>query len=136
MYKIHLEVTFVTPAAKEAIEKSGGIVRLKWYNRHHLRWLLRPWEFEFNPLSGDLDSLPKPRYRHMFPDYIQLPKAQELEYLKKYIIHPELLPKNVSEVEKEEQRKKLEMQNFQYPQARKLTHTNIKDKLFRWASHR
>ncbi|ETO36045.1 hypothetical protein RFI_01016 [Reticulomyxa filosa] len=45
-YKIHLEVTFVTPAAKQAVEKSGGIIRLKFIPKRHMDRLLRPWKYE------------------------------------------------------------------------------------------
>ena len=131
-YKIHIEVTFVTPAAKEAIEAAGGIVRLKYYHKEKLRMLTKPWWKEILPVTR-LDILPRPRWRHMFPDYPQLDVKEELRYLGKYQVHPDLLPKNVDDNEKMEQKNKLAINNFRPPRPLKMTHSNIRDKLFRWS---
>merc|ERR1712154_438440 len=77
-FKINIEVTFVTPSTKQAIEASGGTVRLKYYEMKDLRYHLYPNKYEFLPKYGSdgLDKLPRPRWRHYFPDYPQLPILQ------------------------------------------------------------
>lgn len=139
-YKINIEVTFVTPSTKLAIERGGGIVRLKYYEMKDLRHHLYPWLFEFKPKystddgeNDGLDKLPRPRWRHYFPDYPQLPINDELQYLGKYQVHPELLPKNVDDEEIEEQEKKLRLAKKRYPKPLLRRPTDLKTKLFKWS---
>ena len=136
-YKINIEVTFVTPSTKLAIERAGGIVRLKYYEMNDLRHHLYPWLFEFVPKYGyhGLDKLPRPRWRHYFPDYPQLPINDELQYLGKYQVHPELLPKNIENNEQEiiEQEEKLRLAKKKYPKPLLRRPTDLKTKLFKWS---
>lgn len=135
-HKIHIVVTFVTPSAKQAIENSGGIVRVKYYDHRKLHKLLNPEseEIERDMRISNLDSIPRPRWRHMFPDYPQLHVRPELQYLKKYQMHPKLLPNNISdEKELQEQKEKLLINNNRNPEPLLLRHTNLKNKLFKWA---
>jgi len=135
-YRINVEVTFVTPSTKQAIEAAGGVVRLKHFGMEQLRHHLYPHLFEFLPKYGDhdgLDSLPKPRWRHYFPDYPQLPIKDELQYLGKFQVHPELLPKNVDDEELREQEEKLKLAKKRYPKPLLRRPTDIKTKLFKWS---
>jgi len=132
-HKIHLEVTFVTPSAKQAIENSGGIVRLKFVPKRLMDRLLRPWKYEIK--IDNLDELPRPRWRHMFPDYPQLAVVEDLKHLGKFQVHPQLLPQNVGAKEKKEQENKLALNDFRPPKPRQIVFTGIKDKLFRWSKH-
>lgn len=135
-YKINIEVTFVTPSTKAAIEAAGGTVRLKFYEMKDLRHHLQPYHFEFVPKHGydSLDSLPKPRQRHFFPDYPQLPILDDLQYLGRFQVHPELLPKNIDdEDEINEQEEKLKLAKKRYPKALFRRPTDLKTKLFKWS---
>ena len=135
-YKINIEVTFVTPSTKVAIERAGGIVRLKYYELKDLRHHLYPHQFEFVPKYGyhELDKLPRPRWRHYFPDYPQLPILDDLQYLGKFQVHPELLPKNIDdEQELKEQEEKLKLAKKRYPKPLYRRPTDLKTKLFKWS---
>eukprot|EP01084_Bolivina_argentea_P189640 326098_1 len=135
-YKINIEVTFITPSTKQAIEASGGIVRLKYYQMNDLRHHIEPWRFEFMPKYGydKLDKLPRPRWRHFFPDYPQLPIMDDLQYLGKYQVHPELLPKNIhDEKELKEQEYKLKLAKKRFPKPLLRRPTDLKTKLFKWS---
>ena len=134
-YKINIEVTFVTPSTKQAIEAAGGIVRLKYYEMKDLRHHLQPHLFEFIPKYGydELHKLPRPRWRHFFPDYPQLPINDELQYLGKYQVHPELLAKNVDDDEIKEQEEKLKLARKRYPKPLLRRPTDLKTKLFKWS---
>jgi len=135
-YKINIEVTFITPATKQAIEASGGIVRLKYFDMKRLRHHLFPHFFEFHPKYGydNMDQLPRTRWRHFFPDYPQLPIADELQYLGRYQVHPGLLPKNIDdEQELKEQEEKLKLAKKVWPKPYYRRPTDLKDKLFKWS---
>ena len=134
-HRVHIEVTFVTPKAKEAIENAGGIVRLRYYTEHNLRRLQQPWKYEFVGSPQQLQSLPRPRLRHMFPDYPQLPAPSKIERLGKYQVHPTLLPRHVGESEKQEQERKMALYYHKAPKPKWMQQSGIKDKLFRWSKH-
>merc|ERR1712204_45594 len=105
-----------------AIEAAGGTVRLKF--------------FESVPKHGyhNLDRMPRPRWRHYFPDYPQLPIMDDLQYLGKYQVHPELLPKNIDdEEEMEQQEEKLKLAKKRYPKPLLRRPTDLKTKLFKWS---
>eukprot|EP01083_Nonionella_stella_P219832 787044_1 len=135
-YKINIEVTFVTPATKQAIEAAGGTVRLRYYEMANLRHHLYPHQFEFVPKHGynELDTLPRPRWRHYFPDYPQLPILDDLQYLGKYQVHPALLPKNIEDEEElKQQEEKLKLAKKRYPKPLLRRPTDLKTKLFKWS---
>ncbi|ETO36044.1 hypothetical protein RFI_01015 [Reticulomyxa filosa] len=56
----------------------------------------------------------------MFPDYPQLPVSEELKYLGKFQVHPQLLPQNVGEEEKKKQQQKLALNDFRPPKPRQI----------------
>ena len=57
---LHIEVSDVSASAKRAVEAAGGSVRLVWYNRLGLRYLLKPHKLAQPPRR---EAIPPPKYR-------------------------------------------------------------------------
>ena len=60
---LRLEVSDASESAKKAVEAVGGEVKLVWYNRLGLRYLLKPEKFEGPPKRA---AIPPPRFRRKY----------------------------------------------------------------------
>ena len=60
---LRLEVSDASSSAKRVVEAAGGEVKLVWYNRLGLRYLLKPEKFDLPPRTA---AIPPPRYRRKY----------------------------------------------------------------------
>lgn len=62
---LRIEVSDASESAKRAVEEAGGSVKLVWYNRLGLRYLLKPDKFERPPRR---EAVPPPKYRRKYEE--------------------------------------------------------------------
>ena len=60
---LRLEVSDASASAKKVVEAAGGEVKLVWYNRLGLRYLLKPEKFDLPPRC---EAIPPPKYRKKY----------------------------------------------------------------------